>query len=119
MAKGAWKFSPEENKKTDNSDLPMRKIVIILVLIGGLAFWMTSGPKQAVKYEVKYSTRPQQITVTRGPATLKGEYPICVTEDLLDQAHTASANKDRRLWDYVMSNGCVIAQEGIKVSVLE
>lgn len=52
-------------------------------------------------------------------SSLKGGYPACLTEDLFDQIVKASVKKDKRGWNYLLKNGCIITKAGIPISVLK
>ena len=51
--------------------------------------------------------------------SLKGDYVACVSEELFDLAIIAGVNKDKRAWDYLMENGCIVPKAGIPISVLD
>lgn len=51
--------------------------------------------------------------------SLKGGYGACISEDLFDQLTTAGVKQDKRAWDYLMNNGCIVPKAGIPISVLD
>ena len=54
------------------------------------------------------------------PATLKGGYPVCTTEEYFEQFISATVNKDIKMIKYLDSLGvCVISKKGLKVTVLD
>ena len=52
-------------------------------------------------------------------AHLKGSYPACLTEELLDEFTSAVVNKDERQFNYLLKNGCIIAKSGVPISILD
>ena len=50
--------------------------------------------------------------------TLKANYPVCVTQDLLDQMYDAILKKDMMAMDYLFDHGCVESKKGVLVSVI-
>lgn len=71
--------------------------------------WLEAGMREAMG----------EKTATTHSQTIKADYPMCMSEELLDQLITASNNKDQRGMEYLLSNGCVAAREGIEISVLD
>jgi hypothetical protein len=50
--------------------------------------------------------------------TLKPDYPICVSEDLLGQMYNAILNRDMNSMDYLLDHGCFQTKAGVRVSIL-
>lgn len=48
-----------------------------------------------------------------------GNYVACLSEDLLDQFVDAASSNDTRGMNYLLSNGCLVPNAGIPVSVLD
>jgi hypothetical protein len=71
--------------------------------------WLKAGMREAMG----------EKTSTTHSQTIKEGYPMCMSEELLDQLVTASNNKDQRGMEYLLSNGCVAARGGIEISVLD
>ena len=54
------------------------------------------------------------------PATLKGGYPACISEEYFEQFIDASVHKDIKMIKYLANMGvCVITKSGLKVTVLD
>ena len=51
--------------------------------------------------------------------TLKENYPICLTEELLDQFVRAFNTKDKRAIEYLSDNGCASTKSGVEFSLLD
>ena len=71
--------------------------------------WIEAGMREAMG-DKKSNTHSQ---------TIKANYPLCLSEELLSQLITVTMNKDQRGMEYLLNNGCVVAREGIEVSVLD
>ena len=56
---------------------------------------------------------------TAQAATLKGKYPVCMTENMLDHLLEAAETKDKKSWDYLLVSGCTIPKYGTFVTVLD
>jgi hypothetical protein len=52
-------------------------------------------------------------------ATLKPGYPVCISEDLLDQTYKAILAKDVDALQYLSRNGCAVTHAAVKVTVLD
>ena len=52
-----------------------------------------------------------------GGKILKGDIPACLAEDLWEQM--LAARGDKRLWDYLLDNGCFVPKKGLPISVLK
>lgn len=50
--------------------------------------------------------------------TLKEGYPICISEELLDQMYTAILNQDLDGIEYLIGRGCSVTKAGVKASLL-
>ena len=53
------------------------------------------------------------------PATLKGGFAACVSEELFDQLAEAAVSEDKNAWNYLLGNGCIITKAGLSISVLD
>lgn len=50
--------------------------------------------------------------------TLKEGYPICISEELLDQMYAAILNQDLDGIEYLLGRGCSLTKAGVKASIL-
>ena len=48
--------------------------------------------------------------------TIKGHWPICLTRDLYDQIMKSETDQE---YQYLLKNGCLVPQSGLKITVLE
>lgn len=51
--------------------------------------------------------------------TLVGEYEACISKELLDELTTAIVREDKFAWNHLMKNGCIVTQEGVRITVLD
>jgi hypothetical protein len=52
--------------------------------------------------------------------SLKGDFPVCISKEYLDEAVQASIKKDQRQWNWLFSTSkCINPKPGVPVSVLE
>jgi hypothetical protein len=58
------------------------------------------------------------ITNSASAANLKSGYPVCVTQDLLEQTHLAATSGDSTALMWLADNGCTMTSEPLHVTVL-
>lgn len=50
--------------------------------------------------------------------TLKANYPVCVSQDMLEQFHDALSKQDMPALNWLSANGCAATVDGLQVTVL-
>ena len=58
------------------------------------------------------------ITDSASAETLKAGYPVCITQDLLEQDHIAVAKSDIDALGWLAEHGCGLSSEGVRATVL-
>lgn len=94
--------------------------VYVLLLFYGSAFIykLIVGDKIIIKSESMYNPVSQMQKKERR-TILKGGYFACTTETLFDEITAASINKDNLAIGHLLSRGCVLTKEGVRMSVID
>ena len=58
------------------------------------------------------------ISVPAHAESLKANYPVCASQDLLEQMHDALTKQDMPALTWLSENGCSVTADGIQVTVL-
>ena len=58
------------------------------------------------------------ISFPADAASLKTGYPVCITQDLLEQTHMAAASGDSTALVWLADNGCSMTGDPLHVTVL-
>jgi hypothetical protein len=58
------------------------------------------------------------ISTPANAETLKANYPVCVSQDLLEQFHDALSKQDMPALNWLSANGCAATVGGVHVTVL-
>ncbi|QEL18729.1 hypothetical protein [Limnoglobus roseus] len=51
--------------------------------------------------------------------SLKSDFPICISKELLGQMYEAMLQRDARGADYLFHHGCFMTRDGVQVSLLD